>query len=32
VPEAMKPKKIPVGTQKTLSIVNPELDASSAAA
>ena len=33
VPEAMKPKTIPVGTQKTLSVVSPsEADEKSAAA
>lgn len=31
VPEAMKPKTIPVGTQKTLSVVPSEQDASAAA-
>ena len=31
VPEAMKPKTIPVGTQKTLSVVQPDKDASAAA-
>lgn len=32
VPEAMKPKKIPVGTQKALSVVSDASDESSAAA
>ena len=32
VPEAMKPKKIPVGTQKSLTVVSDATDASSAAA
>ena len=32
VPEAMKPKKIPVGTQKALSVVSDATDESSAAA
>jgi molecular chaperone IbpA len=32
VPEAMKPKKIPVGTQKTLTVVSDAEEAGSAAA
>ena len=32
VPEAMKPKKIPVGTQKTLTVISDTSEAGSAAA